>query len=306
MPSIEIEKFSELVGEPVNYRNVLEILKSKNMQYDVLSAEEREHYIVKTLHDIDRNEFSPQGKRKWEIGWGENFEAYKNSKITSDLFPKYRGIDLLCRMDGEFIRPHSNSFETDLYTAFHYWVAEKYFSEYSDIFEFGCGTGINLKALSDAYPNKTLHGLDWVQPSVDAIALLRENEHINVQGHLFDMFNPDYSLEVPKNSGFYTFHSAEQLGENYQPFLDFILEKNPKRIVHIEPFVEFYKDDNVFDYTAIKFHRLRGYIDGYYNALKQYEAEGKIRILKSHRNRFGSYYQESAVIVVWEPINKGK
>jgi len=302
MPYIGLEKFNELVGESVTSKKIANHLFDCDMRYEIFTQEEKEDHIIRILEDIKSNHFSPPGKDKWKSGWEQNLEEYKNSNDLKDLVPKYRGIDTICRMDGEFVKPQSETFETDLYTAFHQWTAVTYFEYCDHIFEFGCGTGINLKTFADRYPQKYLHGLDWVQPSVDSVNLLGTNESIRARGHLFNMFEPDYTLDVPEKSAFYTFHALEQLGENYNPFLDFILAKKPKIIVHFEPIVEFYNIMDAFDYTAVKFHNLRKYLKGYYKALEDLQKTGKIRILKSYRNRFGSYYQESSAIVVWEII----
>ena len=295
--------FCKLIKEYEVYSSVCNIFEKNDMSYETLVQRRRDVCILDIIKKIDENKFSPPGKQKWEAGWGKNLEKYKKSKDSSSLIPGYRSIDAVCRLRRTFILPNSQEFESNFYTALNNFIAEKYFSKCSSVFEFGCGPGSNLKTISKILPDKQLYGLDWVQPAVDSVNLLRDIDGIKTQGLLFDMFVPDYNIEVPENSGFYTFHALEQLGDNYMEFINFVLNKKPSIVVHVEPFIEFYNDNILVDYLAIKFHQVRKYIDGYYKELLNLERLGKLKILKSTRIGFGSYYQDNSMCVIWKPIN---
>ena len=72
--------------------------------------------------------------------------------------------------------------------------------------------------------------------------------------------------------------------------------------VHLEPLVELYDEDSLFDYPAIRYHRKRGYLDGYLTALRKLEREGRAEILDTRRLQFGSFFQEGYSLVMWKPL----
>jgi hypothetical protein len=299
---INFKDFCRILNEAgMNFSPVLFKLEKSDMRYEMLNQTEKETIITEILKKLDFNTFSITGDAsKWHSGWGENLKEYEQTKDLNSLIPKYRGRGLICRLNGEYIRPLADTFEIDMYILLQYYAFCKYFSNVTNVFEFGCGTGINLKNITDIYPKMTVHGLDWVKESVETVRLIRKFTGIDAYGHLFDMFHPNENLDMPENSGVFTYHSLEQLGTDFQPFLDFLLKKKPKIVINFEPILEFYNDANLLDYLAIKFHKKRKYLEGYYTALSKLEAEGKIKILKSHKTPFGSFYQDSSSIIVWE------
>lgn len=100
-------------------------------------------------------------------------------------------------------------------------------------------------------------------------------------------------MEIP--GAVVTFHALEQLGKNFRPFLNFLLEAKPKVIIHVEPLIELY-EDNLLDYLAVQYHRKRGYLEGYLEAVINSGAE----ILELKRNHFGSLYHDAYSVLVWK------
>ena len=69
----------------------------------------------------------------------------------------------------------------------------------------------------------------------------------------------------------------------------------------MEPLCELYDPDNLVDYVAYRYHKQRGYLDGYLTRLRQLEAEGRIEILKTQRVYFGNLYHEGYSFIAWRP-----
>ena len=303
---INISDFFQLVGE--KKEEVISFAAEKvmvsDLRYNILTQQEKETTITEILKSIDKNNFSVTGnKNKWETGWNEVFTEYSKTKKIESLTAKFssRGSKSISRLNGEYIHTYSQEFHQNLYTAFHYWAIEKYFGDATEIFDIGCGTGENIKHLFDVYPEKKLHGLDWAQSSVNIVNSLNKDLNINVEGHVFDIFNPDYNLSIPEGSAIYTCESLEQVGNNFHAFLNFLLNKKPKVVVHFEPILEFYNGERLLDYLAIKYHVTRKYLNGYYTELINLQNEGKIRILHQNRIEYGGLYHDSSIIV-WEIV----
>ena len=92
---LTIEDFAELFGVvpgelPEECRNLIEL---HNFRYEVVDAQERERLFLTVVNRIDSDDFShagPEGKERWEKGWGENLDAFvSGGHNVSDLRPKY-------------------------------------------------------------------------------------------------------------------------------------------------------------------------------------------------------------------------
>ena len=83
--------------------------------------------------------------------------------------------------------------------------------------------------------------------------------------------------------------ALEQIGTNFEPFLQFILEQKPSLFVHVDSILEWYDENSLMDYLAAKFCRKRKYLEGYSPRLEQLEKEAKIEILKKWRSPFRQF-----------------
>ena len=116
------------------------------------------------------------------------------------------------------------------------------------------------------------------------------------------MLNGTDNVPFPEASGVITTLAMEQLGANFQPFLNYLLAKRPKVCVHLEPIVEFYSPSvNLLDALAAEYHRKRGYLEGFWPTLKELQNAGKVDILDARRLLFGSLYHEAYTVLVWRP-----
>ena len=75
----------------------------------------------------------------------------------------------------------------------------------------------------------------------------------------------------------------------------------PKIIIHLEPTLTLYNDDNLLDYLAIEYHKKKNWLNGYFEFLNQKHKSGEIKILNQYRT-FGSIYHEAYTITIWHPL----
>ena len=259
--------------------------------------------MAKVLKRIDSGTMSKTGsKSRWLRGWAEAFDEYNETGEIAALTPKYIRTKQALRLNGEFIMPIDPMFELNWYDVLREWVFSEYFYLSEHIFEFGCGTGFNLAALAKYYPSKQLHGMDWVQPSVDIVNLMGKRYDWNMEGRLFDFFEPDYNLTFPPGSGVLTIGALEQTGTNYSPFIEYLLYMRPSICVHIEPIIEWYDEGNLVDYTGIRHLRERNYWSGFPATMEKLESRKLIKIRTAKRTGFGSLYIEGYNIFAWFPI----
>lgn len=180
---------------------------------------------------------------------------------------------------------------------------EMYFSKVEHIYEFGCGTGINLTDVASIFPQKHLHGCDLTQSSIKILKVLKNEMDYDIDGHQFDFTKPDYNYHLKQNSAVYTAAALEQIGENWKKFLQYLLDEKPTLVLHLEPIAELYdRENSITDWLAYEFHQKRRYLDGYYTELLRLQKDGQIEILNTRRTYFGSWNDESYTLVVWRPL----
>jgi len=238
-------------------------------------------------------------KERWEKGWGENLQSFKNSKLKNKeetLTPKYYHPDQILRYKDFYIQPYYSEFELNFLKVFREYIFS-FLKPYDRIYEFGCGTAFNLLYLSKRYPTKELHGLDWVESSMSLIEEINKTYKTNIQGHLFDMFNPS-KLDISDNSAIFTWGALEQLGTKFESFLQYLLSKKIF-VINIEPLVELYDSKNEMDNYSIQYMKKRGYLQGYLTRLKELEEDGIIEIEKIQRLHFGNCNYEGWNFVIW-------
>jgi hypothetical protein len=113
------------------------------------------------------------------------------------------------------------------------------------------------------------------------------------------MFSPDETLEMDPNCALFTVGAMEQLGENFRPFLDFILKKRPGICLNIEVIYELHDKNSLLGYMGAAYMEKRNYLRGLLPYLKELENSGNIEILEIART-IGSLYHDAYCYVVWK------
>lgn len=241
-------------------------------------------------------------KERWERGWQENLDAFRKSGEVADLRPKYIRGNQPVRLNGKFVMPEDPDIEAKWYEWFFAQIIQRWTLDCDEIWEYGCGSGHNVATLARAYPNKRIVGGDWSKASGEIIIELNKR-YRNAWPAYIDFFDP--MPEYPRDAAVataLTVGALEQTGTRWQPFLDYLLAARPKRIVHIEPILDWYDPHNPVDATAIAAHKARGFWEGYLGALSNLHHEGKIMIEHTQRTGFGSLWIEGYSVICWRPI----
>ena len=304
---ITIEDFASSIG--VDTADISDdcrrMIAKTDLRYRVLEGAELNKVILDVLKriDSDRQKIASPGRRlEWQMGWEENLADFiQQGHAPEALTPKFLRKNQIMRFNKQYILPANPNFERDYFSIFRLWLFTKYFKSYDVVYDFGCGSGFNLLALARLYPNKRLYGLDFVESSIKLINKIRDVCGTNMEGMFFDMASPDENLKIESNGAIFTSGSIEQLGGQFEKFLQFLLRRSPGICVHIEPILELYREDNMLDSLAIKFHKKRGYTAGYLTRLRELEAKGEIEIIKVKRPFFGSLFMEGYSLIIWKP-----
>ncbi len=304
---LKLDDFASLFGTTIDDipDDCRELIAKMDFRYRKLSNDERDKVLLDIIKKINSDQLIIAGRKKkviWEKGWSENLKNFlqKNYDIN-ELTPKYYRAGQILKIYQNYAITYDPNFEFNFFKVFRLWLFKRYLKKIESVYEFGCGPGHNLIALAELYPKKKIHGLDWVVASRDLVNKIAEVYKYNITGHLFDMFSPDENLEIANNSAVMTIGALEQLGHDYESFLQYLLKKSPMLCLNVEPLCELYDKDNLLDYIAIKYQEKRKYLAGYLDCLRKLEIKGEIEILKTHRMFFGSLTNNGGSYVVWKP-----
>ncbi len=207
----------------------LEIINTKDFRYRVLSGQARDEAILSVLRALEVKRLSVTGadqRPRWERGWSENLEQLMQAGTLDALVPKYIRPGLPLRLFGQFAQASDPWFELNWYLAFRAWLARTYLKDFKNIYEFGCGSGYNIAAFAQMFPDTRIVGFDWAEASVRIVEELRARFGHNVSGRSFNFYDPDKTLDVPQSCVFLTIGALEQTGDKFGTFLHYVLEKN--------------------------------------------------------------------------------
>ena len=273
----------------------------------LLQKTEKDAHVLHILHRLAERGITrsaAENIQAFEAGWDENMRLCQEHGVSAEtLRPKYVKPHGCIRYRGAYVAPENPYLANDLLGIVVSHYAERYFADTPDIYEFGCGTGRFLFELSELFPAKRLIGLDWTFSSQKILGLIAQTGR-QVSGLRFDMLEPSPAIRLTLGAGVVTIGAMEQLGDRFQPFLDYLLGNRPAIVVHLEPIDDFYGEDSICDYMAGLYHRQRKYLSGYLPALQALEKQGRIEILESRRLFIGDPYHESSSCLVWKPLAK--
>jgi len=288
-----------------------QLIQDLNLRYRFLSISERDAHILEVLNFL-KKDVTPSGssrKPSWEKGWGQNLDDFIKSNLDlNELLPHYyrRGKSIM-RLQGSFIFPEDPFFEAKFLKIFHLILSEEYLDNYTHIYELGAGPCHNIVGFAENLVGKFFYSTDWVAPSVEIAKLLESNKtKLQFSSHsfgssIFNFFEPDQSLRFAPNSVVLTFGSLEQIGQKFDDLLEYFLSQDSVAFIHIEPFLECYKQDSLFDQLGLLYSQKRGYLEGYLGKLRELSLDGVIEI-KSTQKILGSAFHDGWTIVTWENL----
>ncbi len=303
---LTVKDFESAFGAKLSDR-IAKIVSGYEFVYEEFSEAERDAWILKILKTLQDNTVVRAGEHRleqWERGWAENVALFAEKKDPEVAIPRYFGKYPVIRFRGKFLKPLSPHFEYQMVGVLQEWLFEEYIKNVPAIYEFGCGTGNNLLRARPVNPTATLHGFDWARSSQELIARMKgEGVETNISGARFDFFHPDRSLHLSPEGAVFTISALEQIGDRFQPFVEYLLAERPKICFHMEPISELLDPDNLLDWLSLAYLKKRNYLDDFLTYLRDLETQGKITIHRSQRSNIGSLFIESYSVIAWSPRN---
>jgi SAM-dependent methyltransferase len=297
--------FAVLFGVPVLPPPCAELAGKYDYRYEVPAGAERDRIVRQVMQHVDSDRPTQVGEHRaglWESCWSDNLQKFIDGGYDPDkLVPDFIKPGQPIRLHQDYVIPDSARFELEFFQVCRAFLFDRFFADAQSVYEFGCGSGFNLLALARQQPGKKLCGLDWSVSSNRTLDLMGQKLGLDIRGRHFDFFKPDAGLELGPASGVLTMCALEQVGPRHGNFVEFLLAKRPAICVNMEPLLELYDEGNPVDNLAIRFHRKRGYLDGFLTSLRKLAGAGRLEILEERRFYFGSLYHECYSYVAWRP-----
>lgn len=305
--TLGVPEFISLLGLPEDAfpPELRRFIVETDFSYRILTGASRERMLLDVLRVVDGGSLTVSGPHRrgvWETGWQENLTQFDATEHDpSVLVPKFVRRGVVKRLDGQFIVPSNPDFESVFVRVQREALCRHYFRSARRVFEFGCGTGLNLLAMAGIDASKRYVGLDWADSAVSIVTRLGETQALPIEGRWFDMFAPDPSIDLSPNDAVFTTGALEQLGDRFEAFLQFLLDKQPMVCVHCETFDELYDRDTLADYAAVRYGLARRYLRGFLARLRALEQEGRVEVLQVRRT-FGGQFHEGYSFAAWRPV----
>jgi hypothetical protein len=315
MPSITLIDFAQTFGCSIGdfSQPFLDHFKATDWSYEIPSPGVRDEIVLNILRKIENDQQvigAPERTKVWHNGWKENLDAFLEKKNLDQIVPKFIRPNKIIRYNGGFIAPQNPYFERDFARLIQIYIYDRFIAgKVKNVYEFGSGSCFNLVALMELDTAREIKffGSDFVQSSVDLCnqigAYFESKTGVNVlRGDLFNMKYPNYDYQILPDSCVFTFGAIEQLASEFHHFLHYLIKQRPRIIFHVEPVVENYNPDDLFDHLQIRFHEKRGYTKGLLPSIQYLASQGVCRLVDSRRLNFGSEMFEGYHLIAWELV----
>ena len=287
------------VDEQLLSKDVIDFLdKLFPIEYNELNFEEYQEYMTLVLQILNKLSFDIDFDRNWIVIL-QNIVDKQKKDVVNSLKPTWFRNDKFYVIDKKFCTTNTEVLDWKYQLAVRNIIFSKYLFDVENVYDFGSGSGINIYLINQLFEKIKLHASDSSKVSVEILEELNNYLGIDVGYDMIDIKNK-INIDIEPNSAVITTSALEQVGGDIDSFIDFVLEKKPKRVINIEPILEF-SHNNEFDNLMKLYCEKRNYLKYYYSKLLQLERENKIKILFKKRTRVGGLFIENSVIV-WEVL----
>jgi hypothetical protein len=259
---------------------------------------------------LGAKEFTPRNRTKNEVlreydveKWGAVLEWIRmNPDFTELDLLQRQGIDpnekVLFMSDEEFLTDTAKTV-MEHYDRLLVKTIEKY--DASVIVELGCGLGDKLLKLARTLKSSVVYGGEFTISGVSCAKLLAKRYGTRAEFGHFDYNDPLTLASVPEHAFVYSSHSIEQIPHLSGTFVEGLIQRKPKCVVHFEPCYEDQDDSSLTGLLRRKYTELNDYNRNLVGLLKSYEQKGQIKITEHRPNVFSDTPFNPTSVIIWTP-----
>lgn len=169
------------------------------------------------------------------------------------------------------------------------------------IAELGCGLGDKLVEISKILKPSISCGGEFTESGVSCARLIAKQQGVLSKFHHFDYYQPDTLSWVPENALVYTSHSIEQIPQLPNSFIEGLIDRKPRFVIHFEPCYEDQNPGTLIGLMRQKYITLNDYNTNLITLLDSFEKQEKLKIIKHQRNIFSDTPFNPTSVIIWQP-----
>jgi hypothetical protein len=167
--------------------------------------------------------------------------------------------------------------------------------------ELGCGLGDKLLKVAAALRPRVIYGGEFTGSGVECGRLLAAQRGVTARFEHFDYSEPQTLATVPKGALVYTSHSIEQIPHLPDSFIEGLIGRAPRRVVHFEPCYGDQDEETLLGLLRRSYTVINDYNRNLVEMLRSFEQAGRIHIHEHRKNVFSDTPFNPTSVLAWAP-----
>ena len=167
--------------------------------------------------------------------------------------------------------------------------------------ELGCGLGDKLLKAAAHFQSRNVHGGEFTGAGVECGRLLAARAGIGATFGHFDYNDPQTLSQIPRNAMVFTSHSIEQIPSLNASFVEALIRRSPRQVIHFEPVYEDQDATSMIGLMRRRYTEVNDYNKNLLGVLRACEKKGLIRIFSHRPNIFSDTPFNPTSVILWAP-----
>ena len=276
----------------------LQLDKFFPIQYNELNSEQYNEYYELCLEMLNK---------KLEVDWQDDwFSVLQNLRTNNDnvksiIRPKWFRKNAFVNIQNCLSLTETPYVDWEYQLITRQMLFYTHLKDIDNICEFGSGSGTNFYLINQILQDKNFILSDISVTSLKIIQELKRKLNRNNLTYNNIDIEQDIDLKLPDNTAVITTSVLEQIGDNYNNFINFILKEKPQIVINVEPIVELLDSKSGFDNVMNLYCEKRKYLTGYLTELEKLEKQKKIKIIMKKRTMVSGTFIENSVLI-WKVL----
>ena len=276
----------------------LQLDKFFPIQYNELNSEQYNEYYELCLEMLNK---------KLEVDWQDDwFSVLQNLRTNNDnvksiIRPKWFRKNAFVNIQNCLSLTETPYVDWEYQLITRQMLFYTHLKDMDNICEFGSGSGTNFYLINQILQDKNFILSDISVTSLKIIQELKRKLNRNNLTYSNIDIEQDIDLKLPDNTAVITTSVLEQIGDNYNNFINFILKEKPQIVINVEPIVELLDSKSGFDNVMNLYCEKRKYLTGYLTELEKLEKQKKIKIIMKKRTMVSGTFIENSVLI-WKVL----
>ncbi|HEY9746958.1 MAG TPA: hypothetical protein V6C99_12155 [Oculatellaceae cyanobacterium] len=167
--------------------------------------------------------------------------------------------------------------------------------------ELGSGLGDKILRLAQRLNCDMAFGGEYTKAGVECGKILATQWGIDARFEHVNYHQPQTLHWLPEQAVVFTSHSIEQIPTLQPDFVEALLEKRPKAVLHVEPHYEAYTGDTLISLMRKRYIEVNDYNRNLHTCLSAFADVGSLRILKVDSQIPSVNPMNPSTAILWQP-----